>query len=136
MIHLHEFTGLRNANDFKYCLNGYDTESEYPEGTGWSFTQYFFPTGFEAGWRLASEAKKLWDAFQQVRAEAQLPGKTEIPMQYFSRTIEHALRHYTTTECGTPTISLNQWKDAICDSGYCDASRYLISGVKKGAAKR
>ena len=56
------------------CLKGYDDESEYPEASGCSFTRYFFPSGFEAGWRLAGEAKVLWEAFQHVRAEAKLPG--------------------------------------------------------------
>ena len=125
MVHLHQFAGLRNQKDFAYCLKGYDDESEYPEASGCSFTRYFFPSGFEAGWRLAGEAKVLWEAFQHVRAEAKLPGKTEIPMQYFSRTVEFALRDYRSIDGGPPTISLNQWKEAIERSGYRDAGRYL-----------
>lgn len=125
MVHLHQFAGLRSAKDFSYCLKGYDDESEYPEASGCSFTKYFFPLGFEEGWRLAGEAKALWEAFQQVRAEAKLPGKAEIPMQYFSRTVEFALRDYGSIEGGKPTISLNQWKEAINHSGYRDAGRYL-----------
>ncbi|SLM42298.1 conserved hypothetical protein [Nitrospira sp. ND1] len=74
---------------------------------------------------MAGEAKVLWEAFQHVRAEAKLPGKTEIPMQYFSRTVEFALRDYRSIDGGPPTISLNQWKEAIERSGYRDAGRYL-----------
>lgn len=125
MVHLHEFAGLRSQRDFEYCLKGYDDESEYPEASGCSFTRYFFPTGFEAGWRLAREAKGLWEAFQHVRVEAKLPGKAEIPMQYFSKTVEYALKDYGSTDVGPPTISLNQWKQAIEHSGYCDAGRYI-----------
>lgn len=125
MVHLHRFSGLRNQSDFEYCLQGYDEASEYPEHSEWSFTQYFFPAGFHAGWRLASEAKQLWKAFQQVRAEAKLPGKAEIPMQYFSRTVEYVLKKYALPEDGKPEISLNQWKEAIANSGYRDAGRYL-----------
>ncbi len=125
MVHLHEFSGLRNFKDFTYCLKGYDEGSEYPEGSGCSFTKYFFPSGFEAGWRLTDESKVLWQAFQEVRAEAMLPGKAEIPMQYFSRTVEYALRNYGSVEGGKPTISLEQWKEAIEQSGYRDAGRYI-----------
>lgn len=125
MVHLHEFAGLRNQKDFAYCLKGYDDESEYPEASGYSFTRYFFPSEFDAGWRLAGEAKVLWEAFQHVRAEAKLPGKAKIPMQYFSRTVEFALRNYGSMDGGQPTISLNQWKEAIERSGYREAGRYL-----------
>lgn len=125
MVHLHQFAGLQNQKDFAYCLKGYDEGSEYPEGSGCSFTKYFFASGFEAGWRLAGESKILWEAFQQVRAEAKLPGKAEIPMQYFTRSVEFILREYGSVEGGKPTISLNQWKEAIVQSGYRDAGRYL-----------
>ncbi|MBX3234696.1 MAG: ATP-binding protein [Nitrospiraceae bacterium] len=125
MVHLHEFAGLRNLEDFTYCLKGYDEQSEYPEASGYSFTRYFFPSGFDAGWRLAKEAEILWEAFQHVRAEAKLPGTREIPMQYFSRTVEYVLKNFGSMDSGPPTISLNQWKYAIECSGYREAGRYI-----------
>ena len=125
MVHRHEFAGLRDQDEFAYCLKGYDEQSEYPEASGYSFTRYFRPSEFDAGWRLANEAEVLWEAFQHVRAEAKLPGKSEIPMQYFSRTVEFVLRTYGSVDDGTPTISLNQWKQGIERSGYREAGRYL-----------
>lgn len=125
MVHLHQFAGLRDLDDCRFCLEQYDQGCEYPDASGWSFTRYYFPIGFEAGWRLAHEAKELWEAFKLVRAEAKLPGKLEIPMQYFSRTVECAMKTFTSADCSRPTIGVDQWKDAIELSGYRDAGRYL-----------
>jgi hypothetical protein len=55
----HEFTGIQNLEDLKYCLTGFDQESEYPVGSGWSFTRYFFPEAFNDGHRLEHEAQAL-----------------------------------------------------------------------------
>lgn len=125
MVHHHHFNGLRSASDLKYCLKGYDEGSEYPELSGWSFTRYFFPHAFDSGWRLTGQDKMLWLAFQDIRAEAQLPGKAELPMQYVARTIEYVLRQFSNLDDHVAPLSLNQWKEAIVASGYCDAGRYL-----------
>ena len=49
------FYGIRNAEDVATCLNGYD-QTAYPEGSGWSFTRFYTPQAFDAGYRLVSDA--------------------------------------------------------------------------------
>lgn len=127
MVHHHHFGGLRNSRDVKACLAGYDENSEHPEGSGWSFTRYYFPVAYASGWRLAQEADTLWNVFQEVRTEEKLPGKAEIPMQYFSRTVEYVLRRFGSLEQASPQISKKMWKQAIESSGYHDAARYVVS---------
>lgn len=125
MVHHHHFEGVKKVSDLRTCLRNYDEATEYPEQSGCSFTRYFFPAAFDSGWRLAGQEQTLWDAFQEVRAEAQLPGKAELPMQYLVRTVENALRHFTDLNHEVNPLSLNQWKQAINWSGYRDAGRYL-----------
>lgn len=124
MVHHFQFSGLCGPDDVAYCLQGYD-DTEYPSGSGWSFTRFFFPAGFNAGWRLASNAQVLWNSFQNVRVECKLPGTPELPMQYFTATVEYALRQLGSPDETQPVISLNQWKQAIEHSGYRDAGRYI-----------
>lgn len=126
MVHHFHFSGLCGPDDVRYCLQGYD-ETEYPEGSGWSFTRFFFPAAFDAHWRLTSTAEVLWESFQQIRAECKLPGTSELPMQYFTATVEYALRHFGSLDFDEEEriISRNQWKEAIKHSGYQDAGRYI-----------
>ncbi|HEX7997675.1 MAG TPA: ATP-binding protein [Pyrinomonadaceae bacterium] len=124
MVHRLQFHGLRSASQIKKCLKAYDSDSEHPEDSGWSFTRYFFPAAFDAGFRLGSYADSLWEAFRLTKDEGGLPGNREIPMQYFCRTVEFVLRKYGTHEEVTKGISTAMWKDAIISSGYIDAERY------------
>lgn len=79
---------------------------------------------FNSGFRLESHADSLWEAFRLTRDEYGVPGSREIPMQYFCRTVEFALRNYGTLEEVAREISLEMWKNAIRVSGYIDAERY------------
>jgi hypothetical protein len=124
MVHQLQFHGLRGATQIRRCLEAYDVDSEYPEGSGWSFTRYFYPAAFNSGFRLKSYAASLWEAFRLTKDECGVPGKREIPMQYFCRTVEFALRKYGTLEEVSREISLEMWKDAIRVSGYIDAERF------------
>lgn len=126
MVHQHRFTGLHSVEDFRFCLESYDdaARTEYPIGSGWSFTQFFFPAAFASGWRLATEAETLWQAFHKVRVETRLPADAEVPMQYFAGTIEYALRTFSAT-ADTLNLSLNMWREAIRSSGYHDAAQYV-----------
>jgi hypothetical protein len=124
MVHQCQFHGITNKKDLSACLKAYDEATEFPEDSGTSFTAYFFPAAFAAGFRLQSYAKDLWQSFKQVREECSLPGKLEIPMQYFCRTVEYVLKNQMSFELD-PTISPNMWQTAIKASGFADAERYV-----------
>lgn len=122
MVHQLQFHGLKRASEIKKCLKAYDI-AEYPDGSGCSFTRYFYPAVYNSGFRLASYADSLWEAFRLTKAECGLPGNSEIPMQYFCRTVEFALKHYGTDEEVSGEISIKMWEEAIRVSGYIDADR-------------
>lgn len=130
MVHQFPFRGLLSSSDIKICLSGYDSQSEHPLDSGLSFTNYYFPAAFSLGWRLENHSDDVWDAFQQVQSEAALAGSLEIPMQYFSRTVEYSLRRYSTLDDESPKISINMWKDAIKNSGFIDAGRYVLTATE------
>lgn len=130
MLHRFQFRGLKNIDDIRASLKSYDSNSEFPEGSGWSYTRFFFPSAFQRGWRLASTAEDLWKAFCDINDQYGIPGRIEIPMQYFCRAVEHVL-----ISCGTDnseaTVSENSWKEGIEISRYVDLERYYaVQGEK------
>jgi hypothetical protein len=87
--------GIRSADEIGYVLRGYDEDSEWPEGSGISFTKYFASDDFERGERLANHQKEVWDAFThefptQLARNTKYP--VEIPMLHLSRLVERILR--------------------------------------------
>lgn len=68
MMQQYEFHGLTSLSDLVETMTCYDDVdvSEYPEGSQLSYTAYFLPKAFQGGWRLASEAGRLWEQFRLV----------------------------------------------------------------------
>ncbi|WP_409362680.1 ATP-binding protein [Bacillus safensis] len=125
MVHEYEFTGIKNLKDLKPCLSGYDNESEYPIGSGWSYARYFFPTAFNEGYRLNQCAEDLMEVFTELRRKAGLTKPVEIPMQYLTLTIEYALRKFGANGENLEWLSKAHWEEAITRSGYVESEIYL-----------
>jgi len=90
MVEQLQFHGIRDAAEAATCLAGYD-RTRFPENGGPSFTEFFLPRSFGAGLRLATSGADLWNAFVRAHANAQLAGRPEIQMDYFTRAIEGLL---------------------------------------------
>ena len=91
LIRKHEFTGLRDIEDAAYVLARYDGATEWPPGSGISFTQHYSAQAFADGFRLASYANRLWTIASNVRTQARLPEPWTWPMKTFEATIVHLL---------------------------------------------
>ncbi|TCG00938.1 hypothetical protein BZM26_09175 [Paraburkholderia strydomiana] len=121
------FYGIRNAHDIATCLNGYD-QTAYPEGTPWSFTRFYVPEAFDAGYRLVSDAALLWQTFEAAHHKASLPGSLEIPMESFARAVEIVLKESEIKDapgyCPEPVV----WTHAVHHCGYIQ-SRHATGRV-------
>jgi hypothetical protein len=127
MTHEHHFYGLRTLDEIRLVLKCYDSPeiSAYPEESGWSYTRYFFPEGYERGKRLEKEAKNLYNLFVEIRKEFGLSSKFEIPMESFAFTIENAMKTNGSHGEQNEWISINQWREAIKLSGYIESEIYM-----------
>ncbi len=123
MVHEYSFTGIKNVEDIRKCLYGYDVLSEYPKESGWSFTKYFFPEVFSEGTRLEDCAEDLYQVFFEARQKAQIYGDVDIPMQYITLAIEYALKNFGANGHNLDWLSRKQWIEAVKYSGYIDAER-------------
>lgn len=60
MSTLNELKGLRGVNELKVPLEAIDDHSQYPFGTGLTYTQLLLPKFYAAGGRLQRHADDLW----------------------------------------------------------------------------
>ncbi len=124
MIHEYKFSGIKTVNDLKMCLSGYDSISDYPEGSGWSFTRYYFPDAFSEGKRLESCAEELFNQFKKLREELKITKPIEIPMQYITLTVDYCLRVFGVDGKDVGFPSLINWESSIRNSGYIESELY------------
>ncbi|KVG25960.1 ATP-binding protein [Burkholderia diffusa] len=121
------FYGIRYVDDVATCLNGYD-QTAYPETSGWSFTRFYLPQAFDAGYRLLDDAGELWRAFEAAHHKASLPGRLEIPMESFARAVEIVLKDSELMDapgyCPEPAL----WTHAAHQCGYIQ-SRHATGHV-------
>ena len=119
MIHDLEFHGVRSVTDLREILQVYDDHTEYPAGSGWSFTRYYAAQPFHCGWRLARLSEEFWNAFRAVHdAFPEAASHREVPMQYFCRTVEHFLIHLSGLNLNDETAVRRLLTEAIGSSGY------------------
>ena len=121
------FYGIRNAEDVATCLNGYD-QTAYPEGTPWSFTRFYVPRAFDAGYRLVNDAGLLWQAFEAAHHKASLPGSLNLPMESFARAVEIVLKESELKDAPGYCPESALWTYAVQHCGYIQ-SRHATGRV-------
>ncbi|WP_238651775.1 ATP-binding protein [Paenibacillus piscarius] len=125
MVHQYKFSGIKNIDEIETCLDGYDIDSEYPVGSGWSYTKFYFPYSYEDGFRLKKFSKDIYEIFSELRVSNGLKGKFEIPMQYFTLSVEYVLKKYGIDGQALETLSKIHWEEAIRKSGYIENEVYM-----------
>ena len=124
MVQEYKFSGIKCVDDLRTCLDGYDTLSEYPEDSGYSYTRYFFPDAFYEGMKLSDHAELIFNQFKEIKAEYDIKGDLEIPMQYITLTIDNCLKTYGANGKGLYWPNIHEWKESIKLSGYIEAETY------------
>lgn len=117
MVEELRFRGPQSAEDAATCLAGYD-QTEYPERSGWTFTRFFLPRAHAAGLRLADEAHALWNGFVDAHVGARLSGPLDIPMEYFTRTVEIAIIESLGLDKPEFRFGPDLWRYAVANCGY------------------
>lgn len=84
-----QFEGLSSPAQFKDLLVMYDEETDYPEGSGWSYTRFFLPRAFANGFRLTTYSRLIWEKLQIAKGPAE---SSALPMEHVFVTIEDILQ--------------------------------------------
>ena len=122
----HSFDGIANPEELRRVLECYDDpeQGEYPSGSGCSYTQFFLPLAYEAGWRLSRCASLVWELFaaqiNDARAKSRTP-QIQIGMQWIASAIQFALTHYGDEDRRIFSIKKDQWKAAIDSTGFAQS---------------
>lgn len=111
------FFGIRNVQDVATCLHSYDA-TVYPRDSDWSFTRFYVPLAFAAGYRLADQAADLWGAFERTYHAHGLASDMAIPMESFARTVEIVLKESWLRDAPDYRPDVELWRVAARSSGF------------------
>lgn len=127
MIEQLHFRGITCARDAATCLASYD-QSRYPEDTGPTFVEFYYPLAFGAGMRLEHSGATAWNTFVNAHTCAQLAGPVEIAMDYFTRAVESVLTMGPKWDSIGLELTAAHWQKAVADSGYVAAQQTVRFG--------
>jgi hypothetical protein len=111
------FHGIRSQLELEYVLNGYDIESEWPKGSGLSFTHYFFPRAYLAGFRIVESSVGMWEIFGEL-APSTLNKNLNVPMEHIAKTVEYLFRKHANSDSLKVAFSKAILYEAIKQTGY------------------
>lgn len=121
-----ELRGLRSPTEIERCLETYDN-AWFPIGSDWCYTRFFLPQAYLNGFRLATHARDLWQAFVEEGRESFPDTLTEVPMLYFARTVEQALIDGANRDHVNFTIDRELWKSAVQQSGWREEQLFQLA---------
>jgi|GEM_PF-222574 len=110
------FEGIKGKRDLATCFQGYDELSEYPEGSRWSFSRYYFPDSFAYGYRLSNGVDDYLEAYGQVHESSFHTGRSEISMYHFTRSVNYCLTHFGADGDGVSQLTVAHWRKGIASS--------------------
>jgi hypothetical protein len=112
-----KFCGICSEQELLFVLEGYDTRSEWPEQSGTSYTNYFFPLAFAGGFRLAKYAPQLWEVFAEAAPE-NLGFKLEVPMAHIARIVHGLLQSFSDDDVAKNELTKVQLSQLVKRSPY------------------
>ncbi|MDX2218210.1 MAG: ATP-binding protein [Burkholderiales bacterium] len=107
----HTFRAYNSLSDLAALLKGIDEEI-YPYDSDWSWTEFFLPKAFGAGFRLASEAPHFFDALK-----AASPHVSSGEFRFPARQVFTAIRTFLVDSADLDSHDLRlpptRWQEAI-----------------------
>ena len=111
------FRGIRDRDELRLILEAYDSLTEWPEGSGRSFTKFFFPQAFEDGYRMAGHADELWKIFVEL-GPYKRGYRLEVPMEHIAKSVEYLFRTFSDESVATKWIEPSSLLRAVNTSEY------------------
>ena len=136
---LMEFEGVTCGEDLRALLKACDAGSEFPFGTGWTYTQFLWPEAFAAGFRLEQQLPGIAAAFELDRGYKKI--EHGVAMEYIARAIAEFADLTCSRDSAGFTPCLDDWTLALKNSRYQERPplverKYAQSDWAKKASKR
>jgi len=107
------FEGCVSEVDFDSMLNEYDANKEFPLDSGCTYTNFFMPKAFAAGFRIAKYSRLIWTELINVAGEG---GPSLLPLEHIFRVIEDILMRSRHMDCSEFKITGEIVKEAVDSS--------------------
>lgn len=130
MVRKAQFHGIAGSDQVAYVLDAYDNHTEWPPGSGISFTKHFFRHAYDAGFRLSSMSEDMWDIYVDLAPEF-LKKHLEVPMEHIAKAIEFLFRKFSVDDCANFQFTRNEIYDAIVKTGFKNHMQMAISFTEK-----
>ena len=118
MVQEFEFFGITNQKDAAICLASIDKPIRIPScKEDIILSKLFFPLAYNDGNKLSKYAEDLWEAFELVAREHNIPSG-QILMKYFMDAVLYCLKHYGAYEKAIYQPTIKEWKESIIGSGF------------------
>ncbi|MBB3228168.1 hypothetical protein FHW69_002803 [Luteibacter sp. Sphag1AF] len=118
MEHFFQFEAILCGDDVADFLIACDEQSEYPSGSGLSYTHFLWPRAFEAGMRLSDQLLGLCGGFG-MSLHGKLTGEG-IAMEYIARTLAELAELTRDRDSAGFVPGYEDWGTAVKMSGYFD----------------
>lgn len=124
------FYGLRDVEELRYVLAGYDDDSEWPPGSKSSFLHHFAGDSYASGKRLSNHVQQVWDAFCDQLPNAFTRKKErfeiELPMLHVANLVETVLAELANGVEWDDVLNPARLRELIKSGGFC-AHMTLVS---------
>lgn len=109
-------------------LKGYDEHFTYPEGSGCTYTQFFLPRAYAAGFRMSAVASDIYQVMSSFARTSNLP---VLPTSFIFEVFRLILIRAMKQDSELLSISKKNIKDAMDEAGFSSYGKVIKqSGVK------
>lgn len=131
LAHRHEYRGIAVA-DLEVVLGSFD---EAPGEEGTSAIRRALPEAYARGWRVASLASLLAEAFQLVVREQNIKQEVRIPMQYLRGMLLAMLYWLIESKCPPERVGLGTAVDCVKATDIGGVLQYYADHANAGAPR-
>lgn len=107
------FEGCTRVEYLRAMLKLFDEYSDYPEGSGWSYTRFFVPDAFQAGFRLEDFAPSIWET---LKTASPVPVEGGVPVEHVCLTVQYLLLRARSEDCINFKLSTEEISLAVEES--------------------
>ncbi len=114
----HAFRGITDCDQLRSTMQFYDDPevSQYPDGSGLSYSECLLPIAYRSGWRLENEAPLLWEQYRRMALGK--GGLSEVGMQWINASIRDFFQQHISFDHADLHGEADQWLDAVRRSGF------------------
>jgi nucleoside-triphosphatase THEP1 len=125
------FRGYRSIYDLEEIFKGIDDEI-FPLGTGVTWTEFFFPLAYAAGFRLQNEASSFLNSIETLKP-AGLKVESEIPARQMFSAVRSFLTDLVAFDQAEMVVPEGAWEAAIRYAALTEAMAHM--SARKGVVR-